>query len=137
MIVVEPLFLFCREHSQVSAAEVYRTERERLELEELAELGLHVVAHEDGILYAHAELAGEIETRLVGDGHTRNERCRFPFHPYLVGAFMNIEVASHAVARAVHIVHALAPHCLTGKGVNLGAAGEVGELAEFELYVAL
>ena len=60
MIVVEPAALLVAEHLEDDGPLVDGSERQRLEPEEAAKLGLHGGNDQQGVLYAHTETTGQI-----------------------------------------------------------------------------
>ena len=136
VIAVEPLHLLVGHHLAHDGCRVDGAECQRFEPQELAEGGLPEGRDEQGVFDAHTELPLEIDARLVGDGHAGMQRCRTILHAYLVRSLVHVEVAAHAVSRAVQIVVPLCPHILARQGVELCAAGTVGEGQHIELDVS-
>ena len=137
VVGIKPVDLFLKKHILYNRSLVDRAEGERLKLEELAKFRFLVWSDNERVLYAHSELTSKIDARLVGDGHALNKRSRFPLHTELMRTLMHIEICTHAMTRAMKIVKPLAPHVLTGKDVDLSAAGAGRELTELNLDMAL
>lgn len=127
VIVVEPCDFLGRHFLADDGRGVDGTERERLELQESAELGFLRSDREQDVFDAHAETTGEVEAGLVGDEHSLDEGRRLPLHPNLVRTFVNTEELAYAVTCSVKVVHPVAPHKLPCQRVELGAGGFVGE----------
>ena len=66
MILVEPVDLLLKHHLADDRCLIDRTERKRVELQELAELGFHVGHDEEGVLRAGSTTAWEVDAWLVG-----------------------------------------------------------------------
>ena len=137
VILVEPIYLFLRKQLPDDGCCVNRTEREWFELQKLAKLRLAIGRDEQGVFYAHSKAPGEIDARLVGDGHSCHEWGWFPLHTNLVRALMDVQIGAHAMARSVQIVQALAPQRLSRQNIYLRATGAAGELAQFYLDMSL
>ena len=102
------------------------------------------VDHEHSVLVPHSVAAGDIDARLAGDGHARNEPCRHIVHAELMRTLMHVEVRAHAMTGAVEVVDSVFPHRGAGQRVELAAvgatredsAGEVDKAAQHERVVA-
>ncbi len=137
MVVVEPSKFLFRHALYENGCCVYRTKRKWQEPKEFTELRFPIRHHEQCVFYAHAKASGEIQTGFVGNGHTGMDRCRSPFHAYLVWPLVHVEVAAHAVTCTMKIVQPLTPHVFACQGIELCACSAVGKLQQVELYVAL
>ena len=109
VVVIEPLLLLGGEEGTIDGRKVYRTERQRLHLQEAAQFGLHIILDQARVFDAHTKAVGQIDARLVGDGHSRTQGSRHILHAHLVGPLMDIEIGTHTVARAVEVVEPRAP----------------------------
>ena len=69
MVVVEPLDFFLSHHLDEDGSLIDGTERERLELEELAEFCLLVRYDQQSVLCAGATSVREIDAWFIGNGH--------------------------------------------------------------------
>ena len=129
VIVVQPVYLLLRQLFADDRTLVDGTERQRLKLQELAEFRLFVKHNQQSILDTGTTAAGQVDAGFVGDGHAFHQRGRLPLHAKLMRTFVNIQVSTHAVSRAVQVVQPVAPHRLTGQDINLRTTGTAGELA--------
>ena len=154
LIGVEPFYLLALHHVEEDRRGEDRAEGEMLEgvvrtegesfvalLTFVAEVGWN---DEHGVLMAHSVAAGYVDAWLVGDGHAWEERSRHVVHAELVRAFVYVHERAYAVACAVEVVDAVAPHRSAGEGIELCAVGaawehgaaEVDESAQHEGVVA-
>src|SRR5574344_1629194 len=74
VVAVDPLFLGVSQQRSVDGIEVEREMGHCLQLVELAEVGLFEILDAYHILYADTILIGDIQSRLVGDKHSRQQR---------------------------------------------------------------
>ena len=109
VVVVEPCALVVGEECDVDGCGVDGTERERLELEEAAEFGFHIRLDKQDILDADAKTTFEIDTGLVGDGHTGMKGRRAVFHANLMRAFVDVQVGTDAMTCAVEEIETAFP----------------------------
>ena len=87
------------------------------------------IDHEHGVLVAHAVLSGDVDARLISDGHAWKEGGGAPLHAELVevDGFMYRHELTHPMTGAVQVVDAIFPHGFTGQYVELGTTGAFGE----------
>lgn len=124
VVVVEPLYLFSREHREVDGRCIDRTERERLKAVEAAVIRFAVLYGEECIFYAHAEMSGYVNARLVGNCHAGKEwhgRTGTQILAYLLRSFVHAQPASYAVSCSVSVIISCLPHGIACRQVKLYA----------------
>ena len=140
MVIVQPLPLLVSQHVEEHGAEVVGTKGEVFKVQEVPHRGFKGRLREERVLNAYAETPRDVDARLIGDGLSGAERERgagAEVFPNLHRTFVNSEPMADAVARAVTVVHALAPHGSPCERVELEARGVLGEYRPGELQMAL
>ena len=137
VVGVEALSFLVAEHTADYRLGVDGAERERLKAHEASELRRYVRHGEQRVLDAHAEATVEVQTRLVGYGHALHHRCPTILLAYLVRTLVHAEIRAYAVPRAMHEVHALAPHRRACHRVELRARCRAWEAEVLQRQVTL
>ena len=135
MIFVEPCQLFVGQQVDGNGFLGYRTESERFELIEFAELCFLSRDNEQGVLDTDTMTAGFVDTWLIGDNHAWFEECWHVVHADLMRTFVDAEEMADAMTGAVQVVDAAFPHGTSGKYVKLGTASSGGELGILKLQM--
>ena len=97
LIAVGVLQFLIGEQLHINGSLVDGTERERLQLQELTETGLHIGFDDHRVLDAHPKLSGQIESGLIGHRHASHQRRGFPLHTDLMGTLVHIQIGTHAM----------------------------------------
>ena len=110
VVIVEPLDFLWQHHLTDDRCLVDGTERERLKLEESAELRFLIGYDQQGVLRAGSTTVRQIDTWFVSDRHACHQRGGFPLHAELMRSLVDVQISANAVTRAVQVVQSFPPH---------------------------
>ena len=127
MVVVEPLELLWGEELDHDGCLVDGEECYGFEAEECSKVGLFGFHANGKVFYADTVAALYVDAWLVGRYHACFYGNVDRFLANVLWSFVHVEAVANAMACSVSVVYAIAPHALSGKGVELRASGAFGE----------